>query len=140
MSHRCGANCRRKQTPSQRPGCPSCGSRRQLPASITAGGKTRWLTKHAQERVHEGVTEQRIKHVLENWVVRGICRAESNREAIVYWGFVPGRKGMLRVPVSLDDEEIITATFDEGAARRVGQEGQPWFRRRCRDLEVRDAG
>jgi len=139
MSHRCGANCRRRQTPSQRQGCPSCGSRRQLPASITAGGKTRWLTKHAQERVHEGVTEKRIQHVLENWTIRGICTDSEGSTTINYWGFVPGRKAMLRVPVSLDDEEIITATFDSGAARRVRQEGRPWFERHCRDLEVRDA-
>lgn len=59
---------------------------------------------------------------------------------MTYWGFVPGRKAMLRVPVSVGDAEIITAIFDTRAARRLADEGQPWFRQRCRDLEVRDAG
>ncbi len=87
MGHRCGGNCRRKQTPSQRSSCPSCGSAasKRLPETITAGGVTRWLTKHAREQVHEGVTANRIQHVLENWVVRGVCKdTRSNREAIIY--------------------------------------------------------
>ncbi len=47
---------------------------------------------------------------------------------------------MLRIVVSLDDQEIVTAHFDEFAAARVEDEGRAWFQRRCRDLEVRDAG
>ena len=59
---------------------------------------------------------------------------------MVYWGFLPGRKVPLRIPVSLDDQEIITAHFDKRAAKRIEDEGRPWFQRRCRDLEVRDGG
>ena len=116
-----------------------CGSCRRLPESITAGGVTRWLTRHLRDNPHAGVTANRIQHVLENWVVRGICTASEGNVAMTHWGFVPGRNVMLRVPVSLDGHEIITAVFDESAARRVRQEGMPWFQRHCKDLEVRDA-
>ncbi len=112
-----------------------------LPETITAGGVTRWLTRHLREFPKRDVTAVRIQHVLDYWVVRGICRdGLGRREAITYWGFVPGREEMLRVVVSLDDQEIVTAHFDEFAAERVEDEGSPWFQRRCRDLEVRDAG
>ena len=113
--------------------------RRRLPETITAGGVTRWLTGHLRENPHDGVTAARIQHVLEHWVVRGQCTNSEGSTTMTYWGFVPGRRVMLRVPVSLDDEEIITATFDSRAARRVNQEGRPWFQRHCQNLEVRDA-
>ena len=113
---------------------------RRLPAIITAGGVTRWLTRHLREYPDDGVTADRIRYALENWIVRGICTGESGREAITYWGFVPGRAAMLRVPISLDDAEIISAHFDAHVAIRIAEEGRPWFQRRCRDLEVRDAG
>ena len=113
---------------------------RTLPETITAGDVTRWLTRHLRETTHTGITADRIRHVLENWVVRGICTDSDGNVTMTYWGFVPGRTAMLRVPVSLDDQEIITAVFDDGAAGRVKQEGLPWFQGCCRDLEVRDAG
>ena len=114
--------------------------RRRLPETITAGGVTRWLTRHLRVNPLVGVTADRIQHVLENWIVRGICTNRRGGETITYWGYVPGRDEMLRVPVSLDDAEIITAHFDEYAAIRIEDEGRPWFQRRCRDLEVRDGG
>lgn len=112
-----------------------------LPETITAGGVTRWLTRHLRDFADRDVTASRIQHALENWVVRGICKdGQGSREAITYWGLVPGREEMLRVVVSLDNQEIVTAHFDEFAAARVEDQGRPWFQRRCRDLEVRDAG
>ena len=111
---------------------------RTLPEAITAGGVTRWLTRHLRINPRVEVTADRIQHVLENWVVRGICTSGRGGETITYWGYVPGRDEMLRVPVSLDDTEIITAHFDEYAALRIEDEGRPWFQRRCRELEVRD--
>ena len=115
--------------------------RPELPETITAGGVTRWLTRHLRDDADPGVTDVRIQHVLENWVVRGICKdSRGNSETITYWGFVSGRQEMLRVVVSLDDQEIITAHFDDAVAKRIEAESRPWFQRRCRDLEVRDAG
>ncbi len=110
-----------------------------LPETITAGGVTRWLTGHLRENPHLDVTANGIQHVLEHWVVRGICTNSDGNTTITFWGFVPGKRAMLRVPVSLDDEEIITATFDNRAARRIRQAGRPWFQRHCQNLEVRDA-
>ena len=121
-------------------GAGPSGERHRLPETITAGGVTRWLTRHLRDDPRDGVNVDRIQRVLENWVVRGICAGESGKETITYWGFVPGRDDMLRVSVSLDDEEIITAHFDEHAAGRIIAENRPWFQRRCRDLEVRNGG
>ena len=59
---------------------------------------------------------------------------------MTYWGLVPGRDVMLRVSVSLDDAEIVSAHFDQHATRRIDEAGRPWFHQRCRGLEVRDAG
>ncbi len=78
-----------------------------------------------------------IQYALQNWIIRGVCANRGDRETITYWGFVPGRDEMLRVPVSLDDSEIITAHFDAQAADRLRHEGRPWFQRRCKNLEVR---
>ena len=114
--------------------------RRRLPESITAGGVTRWLTRHLRDNPRVGITVDRIQLVLEHWIVRGICTNRRGGETITYWGYVPGRDEMLRVPVSLDDAEIITAHFDKYAAMRIEDEGRPWFQRRCRDVEVRDGG
>ena len=114
---------------------------RELPETITAGGVTRWLTRHLRETPRDEVTVARIQYALEHWVVRGVCRdGAGRREAMNYWGLVPGREDLLRVVVSLDNQEIVTAHFDKFAAERVEDEGRPWFQRRCRDLEVRDAG
>ena len=116
------------------------GHRPTLPETITAGGVTRWLTRHAREDARAEVTAYRIQYALENWVVRGICTNRKGSTTRTYWGFVPGRDVMLRVSVSLDDAEIVSAHFDQWATRRITEEGRPWFQQRCRDLEVRDAG
>ena len=79
--------------------CPP-GEQCELPETITAGGVTRWLTRHLRENPHPGVTAGRIQHVLENWIVRGICTDSNGSVTVTYWGFVPGRKPVLRVPVS----------------------------------------
>lgn len=119
--------------------CPP-GDRRTLPETITAAGVTRWLTRHVRENPRAGVTADRIQHVLENWLVRGVCTDNNGSVTITYWGFVPGRDMMLRVPVSLDHTEIVAAHFDRWATRRIAETGRPWFQQRCRDLEVRGEG
>ena len=117
--------------------CPP-GDRRTLPETITAGGVTRWLTRHLRQEPDDGVTAARVQYALENWSVRGICENREGNEVSTYWGFVPGRRVMLRVVVSLDDAEIISAHFDRWVTRRIAEAGRPWLRRRCRELEVRD--
>ena len=138
MSHRCGANCRRKQTPNQRSSCPSCGSRR-LPRTITSGGRTRELTHHARNEVHPGVTAKRVERVLENWTIRGICKDSRGRPAVVHWGFVPGLRQMIRVAISMDDERIITAYQDRNATTSWKNEKRAYFVKRCQSLEERNA-
>lgn len=116
--------------------------RQRLPATITANGVTRYLTRHLRNKSEEEVTESAIKHVLENWIARAIClNSDRTRESHTYWAFLPGKTElMMRVAVSLDDCEIITATVDKRAVVRLRDYGRPWFQRRCRELEVRDAG
>ena len=116
------------------------GEQRELPETITAGGVTRWLTRHLRQEPDDGVTAARIRYALENWNVRGICENREGNEVSTYWGFVPGRSMMLRIIVSLDDAEIISAHFDRWVTRRIAEAGRPWFQRRCRELEVRDGG
>lgn len=120
-------------------GC-ALDSQRELPETITAGGVTRWLTRHLRETPRDEVTVARIQHVLENWAARGICTDDKGSVTMTYWGFVPGRDMMLRVTVSLDDAEIVSAHFDQWASMRIVEAGRPWFQQRCRYLEVRDAG
>lgn len=88
-----------------------CGyaARQGLPDSITAGGKTRTVSRHLQENPHPGITAERIEHILDTWVVRGNCVHSTGSRTITYWGFVPGLPRMVRVAVSLDDERIVTA-------------------------------
>ena len=139
MSHRCGANCRRRQQPSQRKNCPSCGSRR-LPRTITAGGRTRSVTRHARTETHPGITAKRIERALEDWVVRGVCKDKDGILALVHWGFVPGLRRMIKVVVSLDDERIITAYQDRNATNNWKRGDRAYFLERCRSLEERNAG
>ena len=114
----------------------------RLPPTITANGVTRDLTWHLQTKSRAEITEAAIKHVLENWIARAIClNSDRTRESYIYWAFLPGKdKLMMRVAVSLDDCEIITATVDQRASTRLADGRRPWFQRRCRELEVRDAG
>lgn len=137
MSHRCGSNCRRKQNPSQRKDCPSCGLRHRLPNSITVDGTIRKLSHHVQRDTHSGITEGRIVRVLKDWVIRGDCIDRVGNRTDTYWGFVPGRKDLLRVVVSQEDGSIITAYPDDRAtsARKRGNRG--YFDKRCFEWEER---
>ena len=140
MSHCCGANCWHEQNPGQRGSGISRASLRRLPVTITANGKTRYLTLHLRDKGIEGVAESDIIYVLENWIVKGVCANRKGNVTCNYWGFLPNYdKIMMRVVVSLDDKEIITAYDDGTAAENFLNENISWFRERCRELEVRDA-
>ena len=141
MSRRCGANCGRKQTPSLRSSCPSCGSAasRRLPETITAGGKTRLVSRYLQDNVsarpdRQMVTAQRIEQVLENWLFRCVTTS-GGREGQTYWGQVRyNRKDrLMKVIVSLDDETIVNAYLDDKATRDWHTYGRRYFDRRCKD-------
>ena len=116
MSHRCGTNCRRKQTPSTKKDCPSCGHRK-MPETITAGGRTRTVTQYMRNHPHLGITAKRVENVLENWLIRGIRTESDGRQSRCYIGVVPGLDEMVRVAVSMDDERIISAFQDRTATR-----------------------
>ena len=52
-----------------------------------------------------------------------------------YIGPAPGIRGMIRVAVSMDDENIITAFADQGAARALRQGNDDYF-----DMDYEDWG
>lgn len=141
MAHCYGANCRRERKSRQRGSGTSCASPGGLPATITADGKTRYLTRHLRHKGEEGVAESDIIYVLENWTIKGVCANRKGNVTGNYWGFLPNYdKIMMRVVVSQDNEEIITAYYDGTAAENYLEANIAWFRERCRELEVRDAG
>ena len=130
MSHRCGANCRRRQVPSGRPVCPSCGSPRRLTA--------RAVTDRVINNQHPRVTRRMIAHVLDNWVIRGIHTTPDGEPSWNYYALVPGRNSMLRVAVSLYDERIVAAFPDEGATKAWKRGDLDYFRKRLADMEERN--
>ncbi len=134
MSHRCGANCRRKQTPSQRNNCPSCGSRR-LPKTITAGGRTFTVTDHVRNDTHPGITAAKIRSVLDNWSIRGDCIDSRGSRTQTHWGFVRGSDRMIRVAVSSDGDRVVAAYPDRTATTHWNRGSRSYFEQRCRDLE-----
>lgn len=138
MSHESGAGCRRKQTPSRGSGCPSCGSRYRL----TGGGKTRRLTRHFVEEVpkrHPEITRKIVSDAQDNWVTRGVRYDRvTRRPSINYLGVSPDLGNLVRVVVSIDDEDIVTA-FQDGDATTAWRRGDmAYFRREYQELEVRD--
>lgn len=141
MSHRCGTSCRRKQVPSQRSSCPSCGSAasRRLPDTITAGGRTRRVSRYFRDDAgvrpdRQMVTAERIEQVLENWLFRCVTTS-GGREGQTYWGLVRynRKERLMKVVVSLDDDTIVNAYLDDKATRDWQRHGRRYFDRRCRD-------
>ncbi len=112
----------------------------RLPETITAGGRTRTVSRHLQDETHSGITAGRIEHVLNNWLLRGVRAEDDGRQSIVYLAFVPGTDKMVRVAVSMDDRVIVTAFLDSKATLRWNRGNRDYFVQRYRDLEERYAG
>ena len=142
MSHRCGANCRRKR--GLRSECEPCNrykeSRRK---TVVAGGKRRRLTQHMLDHLRgskrKEITRERVAYVLDNWVVRGVY---TNPQGLsrVHYAFVPDLGNVVRVAVSLDGTKIITA-FKHSQARAKLLEGDfAYFANQLKlsDMEVRN--
>ena len=92
-----------------------------------------------RDNLHRGITDERVAHVLENWVIRGICNDSGRRQSQAYWGFVPGLGQMVKVAVSMDDEVIVTAYLDRTATIHWNKGNRGYFANRCKGLEERDA-
>ena len=138
MSHRCGANCRRKR--GLRSECEPCNrykeSRRK---TIVAGGKRRRLTQHMLDHLRgskrKEITRERVAYVLDNWVIRGV---HIERQSMNYLAFVPEVDTVIRVAVSLDDKEIVTAYADRTAKSNLNRGNLAYFTKKLADMEVRD--
>ncbi len=137
MSHRCGANCRRKQVPSTRRYCPSCGWS-QARFTITAGGRTRTFTNHALENKHK-ITRREMAYVLDNWTIRGISADNKGRLGYSHYAYVPARNKLVKVITSMDGARIITAHADRGATKRWIRGDRTHFISRLQQMEERNA-
>ena len=109
------------------------------PETITAGGRTRTVSRHILEETHRGITPERVEYALENWVVRGIRTGADGRQSWVYLAFESRLSKMVRVAVSMDDTVIVTAFPDQAATTHWNRRNIDYFRRHYRNLEVRDA-
>ena len=118
---------------------PQGSDSEQLPETITAGGRTRAVSHHMRNSTHIGITAERVRYVLENWVIRGIKTDADGRQSLCYWASVPELEKMVRVAVSIDDTAIITAFRDTPATHKWRNSDLSYFERRFRHLEVRDA-
>lgn len=140
MSHRCGANCRRKR--GLRSECETCNrykeSRRK---TIVAGGKRRLMTRHFQtdlrDKIRPEVTRESVAYVLDNWAVRGIDTSKG-RDGTVYLAFVPAVNKGIRVVVSMDDKSIVSAYPDSKAAKKLRDGNYAYYARKFRQMEVRN--
>ena len=110
----------------------------QLPASIETDGKTRRVTQHLRDNARPGITAQRVAHVLEHWLIRGVRTEQGGRQSACFIAFVPGMAEMVRVAVSMDDERIINAFPDRTATRHWDRGNRSYFTRVYGELEVRD--
>ena len=87
---------------------------------------------------HEGMTEQQVVYVLENWQLRGVRTDRYGRRSVVYLAVVPWRRKMVRVAVSMNDDVIITAFADTTATTNWNRGNIDHFIEYYADLEVRD--
>ncbi len=144
MSHQCGPECRRNQTPGTGEDCPSCGPATPdpLPDYITDGsGKTREVTWHLKEEVikredRRMVTEERIVQVLDGWRYRCITLSgRDKRPGWSHWGKVrwEGKDRILAVVTSINDERIVTVYLDNKATESWEKGNLAYFEKRCRD-------
>ena len=133
MSHKCGSGCRRRQVPSRRAGCPTCGS----PNKLDGDGKVRLLTLHLRQGSHPDVTRRMMAQALDGWLARGIHTDPDNRQSWNYFGHAKGTSNLIRVVVSMDDERIINAFKDSNATRAWNLGNYDYFHRRLMNSEVR---
>ncbi len=116
-------------------------SERGLPPTLTAGGKTRIVTRHLQQQAlrRRELTEERIVAVLENWVIRGIGVDSRGRPSMNYLGWVEynGERRLMRVIVSMDDQRIVTAYLDRPATKRFIEEKWNRVADNLKDVEIR---
>lgn len=141
MSHKCGANCRRKQVPSARRNCPSCGSAtRWLRRTFRAGGQERRMSEHfRRKRAHlrPEVTEERMVAVLDNWTVR--CQSEYREPGAPpsvgwsHWGWVDvdGDRKLMQVVTTLEGDLVKTVNLNRNARKAMQKGNKDWFSSRC---------
>ena len=113
-------------------------SSERLPNTITAGGRSRVVSRHLRGRPHARITANGVAHALENWILRGVRIDEHGEESMCYIGPAPGIRGMIRVAISMDDEKIITAFADQRATRALKRGDDDYFDMVYGDWEKRN--
>ena len=78
--------------------------------------------------IERGIREEWVFDVLTNWVAR---KWDEFHGSMNYYGFIHGRRHLLKVAVSAESREVFTVHFDSAATRR-------YHRQRSFFDEVRD--
>lgn len=86
---------------------------------------------------HPEVTKKIMACVLDHWIARGIHTDDDGRQSWIYFAFVSGLENMVRVVVSIDDETVVSAFQDSGAALNWTRGNRAYFNR-YKNLEVRE--
>ena len=83
--------------------------------SITAGDKTRVLSRHMIDNPHRGVTKAEVAYVLDNWALRGVFTDRDGRQS-----------------------RVNTAFADTQATRQFARGNWSYFPHRLQEMETRD--
>ena len=116
MSHKCGTGCRRKQSPSQRKGCPSCGS-----SGLAKSGRYARKVINNPTRYYTETAKAKHPEVRPEWIERLTAPREVVRQAdgrIRYDGPVPEMKNWLRVVV--ENDQLVTAFLIHSLRKKWG--------------------
>ena len=114
MSHKCGSNCRKRQSPSTQKDCPCCGS--------ASRKRQRWARKVMANPIKEKPIHDNVE---EEWVYRTLVRpyrSETDADGRdMYYGPLPEVNNWVKVVV--ENDRLLTAYRDRRLLRRFGR---PW--------------
>ena len=109
-----------------------------MPATIIAGGKVWRVSLYLREGARPEATVENIRHILENWIMRGVHTGKDGMESLCYFGFTPSESRMLRVPTSMDGMTIVNTFKDSRATELWNTANWDYFTRNYANWERRD--
>ncbi len=111
----------------------------ELPETLTVGGIQREITFHLRQQavIRREITAERLAHVLDNWVIRGVRYDKDGIPSMAYLGWVEyrGVERLMRVGVSMDDRRIATAFLDSTATDNLNDGDIEYFQQNYERLE-----
>ena len=128
-----------QRMPNTQEGCPNGDPTTSggLPDAITAGGKTRRVSRYLRDDAsrrpgRQMVTARRIEQVLDNWLFRGVTTSRDEH-GNTHWGEVSyrGKSRLMKIVISMDDTTIVNAYLDRKATKAWQNNNRGYFQRRC---------